>query len=256
MATAPRITPKRESDPKGKFSCRSFKVFFLKYPICRLDWFAYCILTHVYVLHYINTLDKDFVVHFERKKKLTKFATFVAWYTMTQGKGQVWAQVAREPRAVLLSSRSPSLTSPAMVLVWLCTAWFSPLQSFPPPPPRPQWSPVVRLVASLPLRTHSSRGNCPMGSIKALNHISTIGMKEVLVNCLSNTIPPCWLIRAFIELTISDTTTSPQFIASLTLTAFLPSMGLPGRRTLTQSSTAPSRLQTIRYWRAQVKSLS
>ena len=50
---------------------------------------SYPILTHVYVLHYINTLDKDFVVHFERKKKLTKFATFVAWYTMTQGKGQV-----------------------------------------------------------------------------------------------------------------------------------------------------------------------
>ena len=46
---------------------------------------------------------------------------------------------------------------------------------------------------------------------------------------------------------------SPQFIASLTWTAFLPSMGLPVRRTLTQSSTAPSRLQTIRYWRAQAR---
>ena len=78
MATASRITPKRESEQLWRNSQRGIqgdnflvgllKYFSLKYPIRRLDWFAYPILTHVYVLHYINTLNEDFVVHFEEKQ--------------------------------------------------------------------------------------------------------------------------------------------------------------------------------------------
>jgi len=186
-------------------------------------------------------------------KKLTKLATSEASYTMTQGKGQVWAQVAREPRTVLLSSRSLSLTLAAMVLVWLCHSLLLTTAILASSPPTK--IPVVTCCppgSFLAIEDSLKLRQLPNGTWGRLWTISTIGMREVLVNCLK-TIPPCWLIRAFIELTISDTTTSPQFIASLTWTAFLPSMGLPVRRTLTQYSTAPSRLQTIRYWRAQAR---
>ena len=125
MATAPRITPKWESEQicwnlvreGSKVTiCRSFKVFFLKYPISRLDCFAYPILTRVYELHYINTLDEDFIVHFEEKKAL------IQWEDTSLGRGMVMGLVVLSPpllpgrwqwwkrcrsRAVRHKSRSP-----------------------------------------------------------------------------------------------------------------------------------------------------
>ena len=84
-------------------------------------------------------------------KKLTKLATSEASYTMTQGKGQVWAQVAREPRAVLLSSRCLSLTFPAMMLAWL---WLSLLLT-------------TAILASSPTKTPMVTC-CPPGSFLAI----------------------------------------------------------------------------------------
>ena len=130
----------------------NFLVSLLKYFFWNIQYAGWIglLISSSLMFTYFTTLDEDFVVRFE-KRKFTKFAMSDTSYTMTQGKGQVWAEVAREPRAVLLSSRCLSLTFPAMMLAWL---WLSLLLT-------------TAILASSPTKTPMVTC-CPPGSFLAI----------------------------------------------------------------------------------------